>query len=49
MHKDIIPISDSFWNVRGSYKIRGLIDVGTQASLVRRKKRQVRISRLVTR
>ncbi len=37
MHKDIIPISDSFWNVRGSYKIRGLIDVGTQASLVRRK------------
>ena len=32
----IIEVAKDFWNVRGSYKIGGLIDVGTQAALVRR-------------
>ena len=36
MSKDIIPLADSFWNVRGSFKFRGIFDIGTQASLVRR-------------
>lgn len=31
----IIKISDQFWNIRGSFKIGGLLDIGTQASLVR--------------
>ena len=35
MRCDIIKISENFWNIRGSFKIAGLIDVGTQASLVR--------------
>ncbi|HET6332309.1 MAG TPA: hypothetical protein VFG30_03815 [Polyangiales bacterium] len=30
-----IEIADGFWNVRGSFKIAGLFDVGTQTSLVR--------------
>lgn len=30
-----IQVSDDFWNFRGSFKIAGVIDVGTQASLVR--------------
>jgi len=33
----IFQIGDNFWNIRGSFKIAGLIDIGTQASLVRRK------------
>lgn len=32
----ILQISDDFWNIRGSFKVAGLVDVGTQASLVRR-------------
>lgn len=36
MSKDIIAIADNFWNVRGSYKFRGIFDLGTQVSLVRR-------------
>ena len=35
MAKNILKVSDDFWNIRGSYKIGGVIDVGTQASLVR--------------
>jgi hypothetical protein len=31
----ILHVADDFWNIRGSYKIGGVIDVGTQASLVR--------------
>lgn len=31
----IIEVADNFWNIRGSYKVAGLLDVGTQASLVR--------------
>jgi hypothetical protein len=37
MHPSILHIADGFWNVRGSYKVAGLLDIGTHASLVRRK------------
>ncbi len=30
------PIGDDFWNLRGSFKVAGLVDVGTHTSLVRR-------------
>ena len=36
MAKPVIEVAKDFWNIRGSYKIGGLIDVGTQAALVRR-------------
>lgn len=32
----VIQIADDFWNVRGSFKIAGVVDIGTHASLVRR-------------
>lgn len=32
----MIQVDDSFWNIRGSFRIAGLLDVGTQASLYRR-------------
>lgn len=32
----LIQIADDFWNIRGSFKIGGVVDIGTQASLVRR-------------
>jgi len=35
MGSKILQISDDFWNIRGSFKIAGLIDIGTQASLVK--------------
>lgn len=35
MANDILQVSEDFWNFRGSYRIGGVIDVGTQASLVR--------------
>ena len=31
----ILDVADDFWNIRGSYRIGGVIDIGTQASLVR--------------
>jgi len=31
----IIKVTDDFWNIRGSFKIGGLLDIGTHASLVR--------------
>ncbi len=37
MPNHIVEISDDFWNVRGSYKVRGLLELGTQCSLVRLK------------
>ena len=37
MSAKLLQISDDFWNIRGSFKIAGLIDIGTQASLVRLK------------
>ncbi len=36
MTEKVIQISDSFWNIRGSFRAGGLIDVGTQVSLVKR-------------
>lgn len=33
----IIHVGDGFWNVRGSFKIGGVLDIGTHASLVRRR------------
>ena len=35
MAAKILKISDDFWNIRGSFRIAGVIDIGTQASLVR--------------
>ena len=35
MADDVLQVSDDFWNIRGSYKIGGLVDVGTHLSLVR--------------
>lgn len=32
----ILPIADGFWNIRGSFKVARVVDVGTHASLVRR-------------
>jgi len=31
-----LHIADDFWNIRGSFKIGGVVDIGTQTSLVRR-------------
>lgn len=36
MANDLLQISDEFWNIRGSFKIGSLVDIGTQCSLVRR-------------
>jgi hypothetical protein len=33
----ILRIAEDFWNIRGSFRIAGVIDVGTQASLVKRR------------
>lgn len=35
MSAEIIQIADTFWNIRGSFRIGGLLDVGTHISLVR--------------
>jgi hypothetical protein len=35
MSTKTLQLGDDFWNIRGSFKIAGLIDIGTQASLVR--------------
>ncbi len=32
---DMIEIEDGFWNIRGSFKVGGVVEIGTQASLVR--------------
>ncbi len=31
----VVQIADGFWNIRGSFKIAGFVDIGTQASLAR--------------
>ncbi len=31
----LIPVAEHFWNIRGTFKIGGVVDIGTQASLVR--------------
>lgn len=33
----MIPTGPGFWNLRGSFKLAGVLDIGTQSSLVRRK------------
>lgn len=35
MREQILKISDDFWNIRGVFKIAGILNIGTQASLVR--------------
>lgn len=37
MHDRLIQISVDFWNIRGSFRIGGIVNIGTHASLVRRK------------
>jgi len=37
MRPHTLHVADDFWNIRGSFKIVGVIDIGTQASLVRRR------------
>jgi len=32
---DILSVADNFWNIRGSFRVGGVVDVGTQVSLVR--------------
>ena len=32
----MLRVADDFLNIRGSFKVGGLIDIGTQCSLVRR-------------
>lgn len=34
MADELIRVGDGFYNIRGSFKLAGLIDIGTQASLV---------------
>ena len=34
---NVVQVGDGFWNLRGSLRIRGIVDIGTQSSLVRRK------------
>lgn len=36
MSDHILQISDDFWNIRGKFKIGGIVNIGTHASLVRR-------------
>jgi len=36
MDPQLLRIAGDFWNIRGSFKIGGVIDVGTQVSLVQR-------------
>lgn len=35
MADKIVQVSEDFWNIRGSFRIGGVVDIGTQASLVR--------------
>jgi len=36
MKEEIIEVPNDFWNIRGSFKIGGVVDIKTHASLVRR-------------
>lgn len=35
MSEELIEVGDGFWNIRGKFRIGGVVNVGTQASLVR--------------
>lgn len=37
MTDKVIKISDDFWNIRGEFRVFGVLNIGTQASLVKRK------------
>ncbi len=36
MSEQILQITDDFWNIRGDFKIGGIVNIGTHASLARR-------------
>lgn len=36
MSDQLIHVAEGFWNLRGSFKVAGVLDIGTQCSLVRR-------------
>lgn len=36
MSDKIIKIGDDFWNIRGSFRVGGVVNIGTHASLIRR-------------
>lgn len=35
MADNIVQVAENFWNIRGSFRIGGVVDIGTQASLVK--------------
>ena len=35
MAEKIVQVTENFWNIRGSFRIGGVVDIGTHASLVR--------------
>ena len=35
MKEEVIEVSGDFWNIRGSFRVGGVVDIRTQASLVR--------------
>jgi hypothetical protein len=35
MAEQIVEVGEGFWNIRGPFRIAGVVDIGTQASLVR--------------
>ena len=37
MREKIVEVGKGFWNIRGSFRVAGILDIGTQASLVRLK------------
>lgn len=36
MSEEILQIAEDFWNIRGEFRIGGVVNIGTQASLLRR-------------
>ncbi|MEH6584368.1 MAG: hypothetical protein V7754_20715 [Halioglobus sp.] len=35
MAEKIVKVAENFWNIRGSFRIGGVVDIGTHASLIR--------------
>lgn len=35
MSEELIEVGDGFWNIRGKFRLGGVVNIGTQASLVR--------------
>jgi hypothetical protein len=44
MSEQILQIADDFWNIRGDFKIGGILNIGTQASLVRSRNGKCKVS-----